>query len=143
MSTIQISVNYATAPINATANVDYTSKTGTLTIPANTTTATISIPILNDNLNEPDESLTVTLSSPVNATLSPDSIGEIIITDTLQSNINRTLPNGVENLKLLGTANINGTGNAGNNKLTGNSSNNILAGGNGDDTYCFNRKCYW
>ncbi|UZO75392.1 hypothetical protein M8120_21610 [Microcystis aeruginosa str. Chao 1910] len=47
----QISVNYATAPIDATANVDYTSQTGTLIIPANASTATITIPILNDDLN--------------------------------------------------------------------------------------------
>ncbi|MBC1198386.1 endo-1,3-1,4-beta-glycanase ExsH, partial [Microcystis aeruginosa BLCCF158] len=46
-----ITFNYTTAPINATANVDYTSKTGTITIAANTSTTTISIPILNDNLN--------------------------------------------------------------------------------------------
>jgi len=51
----QISVNYATAPIDATPNVDYTSQTGTLIIPANASTATITIPILNDDLNKPDE----------------------------------------------------------------------------------------
>ncbi len=110
----QITVNYTTAPINATANVDYTSQTGTLTIAPNTSTASISIPILNDNLNEPDEVFTVTLSNPV------------------------TLPNNVENLRLIGTNNINGTGNAGDNKITGNSGNNILAGANGNDIYCFN-----
>jgi Ca2+-binding RTX toxin-like protein len=129
-----ISVNYTTAPINATANVDYTSKTGTLTIAANTSTATISIPILNDNLNEPDEAFTVTLSNPVNATINPDeAIGQVIITDTLQSAITRTLPNNVENLRLIGTNNINGTGNAGNNKITGNSGNNQINGANGAD----------
>ncbi|MCZ8189527.1 MAG: hypothetical protein O9326_07235, partial [Microcystis sp. LE19-338.1B] len=88
-----ITVNYTTAPIDATANVDYTSQTGTLTIAPNTSTATISIPILNDNLNEPDEAFTVTLSNPVNATINPDeAIGQVIITDTLQSSITRTLP---------------------------------------------------
>ncbi|MCA2720146.1 Calx-beta domain-containing protein [Microcystis sp. M169S2] len=134
-----ISVNYTTAPIDATANVDYTSQTGTLTIAPNASTATISIPILNDNLNEPDEAFTVTLSNPVNATINPDeAIGQVIITDTLQSAITRTLPTNVENLRLIGTNNINGTGNAGDNKITGNSGNNILAGGNGDDTYHFN-----
>ncbi len=134
-STQPISVNYTTAPINATANVDYTSKTGTITIAANTSTATISIPILNDNLNEPDEVFTVTLSNPVNATINPDeAIGQVIITDTLQSAITRTLPNNVENLRLIGTNNINGTGNAGNNNITGNSGINQINGGAGIDT---------
>ncbi|MFM6731940.1 MAG: beta strand repeat-containing protein, partial [Microcystis panniformis] len=134
-----ITFNYTTAPIDATANVDYTSKTGTITIAPNTSTATISIPILNDNLNEPDEVFTVTLSNPVNATINPDeAIGQVIITDTLQSSITRTLPNNVENLRLIGSNNINGTGNAGDNKITGNSGNNILAGANGNDIYCFN-----
>ncbi|WP_287234663.1 Calx-beta domain-containing protein, partial [Microcystis sp. Msp_OC_L_20101000_S702] len=88
-----ITFNYTTAPINATANVDYTSKTGTITIAPNTATATISIPILNDNLNEPDEAFTVTLSNPVNATINPEGgIGEVIITDTWQSTLTRTLP---------------------------------------------------
>ncbi|NCR71962.1 MAG: hypothetical protein GPI93_12565 [Microcystis aeruginosa LG13-12] len=122
----QITVNYTTAPINATANVDYTSQTGTLIIPANTSIASIIIPLLNDNLNEPDEVFTVTLSNPVNATINPDeTIGQVIISDTLQSAITRTLPNNVENLRLIGTNNINGTGNAGDNKITGNSGNNI------------------
>jgi Ca2+-binding RTX toxin-like protein len=130
-----ITFNYTTAPINATANVDYTSKTGTITIAANTSTATISIPILNDNLNEADEAFTVTLSNPVNATINPEGgIGEVIITDTWQSTLTRTLPNNVENLRLIGSNNINGTGNAGNNNITGNSGNNQINGGAGIDT---------
>ncbi|MFM6663384.1 MAG: Calx-beta domain-containing protein [Microcystis panniformis] len=137
LSSKSISVNYTTAPINATANSDYTSQTGTLTIPANATTGTIFIPILNDNLNEIDEAFTVNLSNPINATLSADSVGEVIITDTWQSNITRTLPSGVENLRLIGDNPINGTGNAGNNVLTGNSANNTLAGLAGNDTYVF------
>ncbi|NCR33943.1 MAG: calcium-binding protein, partial [Microcystis aeruginosa L211-101] len=60
-----ITFNYTTAPINATANVDYTSKTGTITIAPNTSTATISIPILNDNLNEANETFAINLSNPV------------------------------------------------------------------------------
>jgi Ca2+-binding RTX toxin-like protein len=42
--------------------------------------------------------------------------------------------NDVENLTLLGTANINGTGNTSANVLTGNSGNNTLNGGGGTDT---------
>jgi Ca2+-binding RTX toxin-like protein len=130
-----ITFNYTTAPINATADVDYTSKTGTITIAANTSTATISIPILNDNLNEADEAFTITLSNPVNATINPEGgIGEVIITDTWQSSLTRTLPNNVENLRLIGSNNINGTGNAGNNNITGNSGINQINGGAGIDT---------
>ncbi|MFM7438323.1 MAG: bluetail domain-containing putative surface protein, partial [Snowella sp.] len=130
----QISVNYTTDPIDATPNIDYTSKTGTLIIPANTSTATITIPILNDDLNESNESFIVTLSNPTNAIINPDQqIAEVIITDTWQSILTRTLPNAVENLKLIGTNNINGTGNNNNNIITGNSGNNQINGGNGAD----------
>ncbi|MBD2289535.1 DUF4347 domain-containing protein [Microcystis wesenbergii FACHB-1317] len=128
-----ISVNYTTAPINATANVDYTSKTGTLTIAPNTSTATISIPILNDNLNEANETFAINLSNPVNATLTNNK-GIVTISDTLTANVTTTLPANVENLTLTGSANINGTGNAANNILTGNSGNNILNGSDGNDT---------
>ncbi len=138
LSNQPVSVNYTLTPVNATPGVDYTNLTGTLIIAANTSFGTISIPILNDNFNEPDEAFTVTLSGAVNATISPDGgTGEVIITDTWQSSITRTLPSGVENLKLIGTAAINGTGNVGNNVLTGNSANNTLSGLNGDDTYSF------
>ncbi|TRU38101.1 MAG: hypothetical protein EWV50_12355 [Microcystis aeruginosa Ma_MB_F_20061100_S20] len=128
-----ISVNYTTAPVNATANVDYTSKTGTLTIAPNTSTATISIPILNDNLNEANETFAINLSNPVNATLTNNK-GIVTISDTLTANVTTTLPANVENLTLTGTTNINGTGNAANNIITGNSGNNILNGATGIDT---------
>ncbi len=140
-----ITFNYTTAPINATANVDYTSKTGTITIAPNTSTATISIPILNDNLNEANETFAINLSNPVNATLTNNK-GIVTISDTLTANVTTTLPANVENLTLTGTANINGTGNAGNNKITGNSGNNqingragidTLTGGLGADTFIF------
>jgi Ca2+-binding RTX toxin-like protein len=129
-----ITVNYTTSPVNATANLDYTSQTGTITIAPNSSFATLSIPILNDNTNEGDETFIVTLSNPVNAILDTNaSVGEVIITDTLQSGITRTLPTNVENLKLIGTAAINGTGNNGNNVIAGNSANNSLNGLDGND----------
>ena len=55
--------------------------------------------------------------------------------DTVQTNFTYTLAlTNVENLTLIGTAAINGTGDASNNVLTGNTANNVLSGGLGNDT---------
>ena len=132
-----VSVNYSTTAGTATANSDYTPVSGTLTIPAGATTATLSIPIVNDNFNEPNETFNLALSNPVGAVV-VNANPVITITDTIQSITTLTLPTGVENLQLTGTTAISGTGNTGNNVLTGNSANNILAGGDGNDTYSFN-----
>ncbi|TCS72644.1 VCBS repeat-containing protein [Sulfuritortus calidifontis] len=54
--------------------------------------------------------------------------------DRVQSSISYTLGNNVENLSLLGNADILGTGNALDNILVGNAGNNQLDGGAGNDT---------
>jgi Ca2+-binding RTX toxin-like protein len=54
--------------------------------------------------------------------------------DTVNSSVSFTLGFGLENLRLTGSSNINGTGNSKNNVITGNSGNNILNGGAGADT---------
>ncbi|MEB3173840.1 MAG: calcium-binding protein, partial [Cyanobacteriota bacterium] len=75
-----------------------------------------------------------------NDTYTVDNVGDVVTesanegTDTVQASITYTLPNNVENLTLTGSANLNGTGNALNNKLTGNSGNNTLIGLAGNDT---------
>jgi Ca2+-binding RTX toxin-like protein len=53
--------------------------------------------------------------------------------DTVRSWITRTLETNVENLELLGTAAINGTGNSTANMITGNGGANLLSGLGGDD----------
>jgi Ca2+-binding RTX toxin-like protein len=69
-----------------------------------------------------------------------DNTGDIVTelagegTDTIQSAITYTLGANVENLTLIGSGVINGTGNALDNVLIGNTANNILTGGAGNDT---------
>ena len=64
-----------------------------------------------------------------------DNVSEYVNegTDTVQSSVTYTLGNNLENLTLLGTGSINGTGNALDNILKGNQSSNTLTGGAGND----------
>ena len=54
-------------------------------------------------------------------------------TDTVKSTVSYTLGDNIENLVLLGKANVNATGNATDNHLTGNAGNNTISGGAGLD----------
>lgn len=60
-----VTVQYASSTGTATPGVDYTPVSGTLIFPALATTATITIPLLNDSTIEGNESIVVTLSNPV------------------------------------------------------------------------------
>ncbi len=74
-----------------------------------------------------------------NDTYTVDSTNDIITeisnegVDTVKSSVTWTLGDNLETLKLTGTANINGTGNALNNFLQGNNGDNTLSGGDGND----------
>ncbi|MCA1405750.1 calcium-binding protein [Ensifer sp. IC3342] len=64
-----------------------------------------------------------------------DAVSDSGGTDTVTSTVTRSLAGltSIENLKLLGSGNISGTGNALKNTIAGNTGNNLLYGGAGDD----------
>jgi serralysin len=69
-----------------------------------------------------------------------DNLGDRIVEDlnsgidTIRSSISVILGANIENLVLLGTSRLNGTGNSLDNQITGNGGTNILDGGSGNDT---------
>jgi uncharacterized repeat protein (TIGR01451 family) len=75
-----VTVNYATADGTATTPSDYVSTSGTLTIPPGSTTGTINVAVNGDTLYEADETFTVTLSAPTNATV---AVGQDVGTGTI------------------------------------------------------------
>lgn len=77
----QITVEYATISASATSELDFVTMTGTLVIPANTTSVNIEVPILADNLEEEDETFSIKLTHPCNAFLAKDE-GVVTILDT-------------------------------------------------------------
>ncbi len=61
--TSPVTVSFATANGSATAGSDYGATNGTVTIPANVSSKTITIPIVNDTLAENNEYFTFTISN--------------------------------------------------------------------------------
>jgi Calx-beta domain len=79
-----VSVAYATADGTATAPSDYAAASGTLTFAPGQTTKAVTVAVVGDTLIEPDETLTVTLSNPVNAKISRGSATGTIRNDDTQ-----------------------------------------------------------
>ena len=65
-----VTVAYATAAGTATAGADYTSASGTLTFAPGDTTKPLKVSVLGDQLDEDDETFTLALSAPTNASIS-------------------------------------------------------------------------
>ncbi|MEE9343435.1 MAG: Calx-beta domain-containing protein, partial [Gammaproteobacteria bacterium] len=68
-ATTPVTVSYATADITAQSGQDYTSTSGTLTIPASSTSASIQVPVTDDSLVEGDEEFSINLSNPTGASI--------------------------------------------------------------------------
>ena len=81
-SSQNVTVDYAVTGTATGSGTDYTLANGTLTISAGATSGTITIAgIVDDSLDEPNETVIVTLSSPNNATLGSDNVHTYTITD--------------------------------------------------------------
>ena len=65
----EVSVDYATADETATAGEDYTATSGTLTFAAGETAKTVSVPVLDDAVDEGKEVMRLLLSNPKGAYL--------------------------------------------------------------------------
>ena len=129
-----ITVAYTTNNGSAIASQDYTSTSGTLTFAAGETSKTINIPILADAVTEADENFTLNLSTITSNVQIPNATILITIKNPVKANVSTTLAATDNNLLLIGSAAINGTGNSADNIILGNSGDNILDGGNGNDT---------
>lgn len=87
-----VDVDYDTSASSATAGSDYTTKSGTLTIPAGSTSATVSISVLGDTTAEGSENFTIALANATpNATLgTPNAATGTILNDDVTGILNDT-----------------------------------------------------
>ena len=88
-----VTVAYATSNGTATAGSDYTATGGTLTFAPGVTSQTINVDIVGDTVVEPNETFTVTLSSPSGATLgTPSGTGTIQNDDVAAPTVSNVSP---------------------------------------------------
>jgi CSLREA domain-containing protein len=82
-TTNTVSVNYNTANGSAVAGSDYAATSGTLLFAPGTTSQNITVAVAGDTSVEPDETFTVVLSNPANATLADGSGTGVIVNDDI------------------------------------------------------------
>ncbi len=84
--TSNVSVDFMTADITATAGTDYTPVSGTLTFtPSNQTPKQIIVPIMGDTIKENDETFKLVLSNPVCGVLAGNEFTATIIDDDISA----------------------------------------------------------
>jgi len=105
VSTQEATVNYAVTGTATGGGVDYTLADGIVTFTANTTTAQIPITIVDDSVIESNETIIITLSSPVNAALGVNTIHTYTIlnddADTVAPVITLTQVNGLDDVTVI------------------------------------------
>ena len=67
--TTSVDVDYTIAGLTATPDADFTASNGSITIAAGGNSGMISIPVIDDDINEVEEKITVTLTAASNATI--------------------------------------------------------------------------
>jgi hypothetical protein len=78
---VTVTVEYATSDGTAEAGDDYAAISGTLTFVPGETSQAYSLEIFNDPFDEPDETLTLALSNPINAALGTPGSALLTIVD--------------------------------------------------------------
>ena len=142
---VDVSFDYITEDITATAESDYTATEGTLTIAAGETTAMVSVEVSEDTLYEEErETFALNLSGLAGATFSNNetefqAVAEIENQQqalTLNGSLGDDLLTGGNNNDRLEGRDGNDTldGGAGSDVLKGNNGNDLLFGGDGNDT---------
>jgi hypothetical protein len=77
-----VTVDFTTSDGTATAGLDYTNASRTLSFAANELSKTVTIPIINDTLDEPNETVLLRLSNPTGgASLGPKANAVLVIQD--------------------------------------------------------------
>ncbi len=79
----EVTVDFATSAGTAAAGADYEDTTGTLRFPAGTTELSLQVPVIDDDADEAEETFTVTLSDPSNATIGVGEATGVIEDDDL------------------------------------------------------------
>ena len=91
-----VTVDYATSDGTAVAGSDYTAASGALTFNAGDTSQTVQVTVLTDSEDESQETLTLTLSNPSQATLDDATgTGTIENGDSSSSTVVNSPPNGL------------------------------------------------
>ncbi len=80
-SAVAVTVDFSTQDGTAISGLDYQGVSGTLTFLPGTTTQTVSVPVLADNVQEGDETFQVLLSNPTNGLLLQSQSNATIIDD--------------------------------------------------------------
>ena len=80
-TSLSATFSWSTADVTAEAGSDFTAASGTVTIPAASSSAELQVQLVSDSVAEDDETVAVTLSTPINAVIIDGSATGVILDD--------------------------------------------------------------